>query len=141
MKRVIIASAEIKPWSASEEKRSRAISDKINSMLFAGDEFEEFYETDGDDNPVATFNLSIPGRADTEISIYREYLVYAQNWDENDIRVKQGKRVPGTTYFSVADNGDVIDENFVGYATKEDAIHAAEIYMDELRRRFEKYNH
>ena len=118
----------LKPWSSAEKKRSDEISEVIYNLEHAGDEWCEFYDY-GDGEEVKVIEFAPPTCKKTEVCIYKNWLVYAKNWDENDNRVKRGARVKGTTYYDVADDGDVINENYIGYKTLADAEHAAEIYM------------
>ena len=120
-----------KPFSAAEQKRTDAINDKLKNYLFIDGEYGEVYEEEGIDE-VEKYEVYNPWKKrDTELTIYKNHLVYATNYDENDRRVKQGKAIPGTIYYDVAEDGDVIDENLIGYATLDDARHAAMIYMKE----------
>lgn len=127
-----IQSPDIKDWTDKEEQRgiemSRYISDKINEGGFY-----EFYE----ENPVETIEtIPIEGQGvirDDEITIDKMNLIYAQNWDENDRRVKKGKAVTGSTYYVVQTSDGAIDEEHFAYKTKADAIHAAQLYADRQR--------
>lgn len=119
----------IKEWSTAEDKRNVEISKKLFSMLNQGD-WEEFYEENFMEN-IKSYKVS-----SGEVTVDKMNLVYSQNYDENDRRVKQGKVVTGTTYYVVQTEDGSIDETHFAYKTKEDAIHAAELYVDRLK----KYN-
>lgn len=128
-------SADLKEWSASEEKRTAEMSKYISDKIRTGDSFQEFYE----ENAVEELDsVTIPGDSnfrEEEVSITKMNLVYAQNWDEEDRRVKQGKAVTGSTYYVVqTDNGSIDESNFA-YKTKADAEHAMKLYVDEERQR------
>lgn len=123
---------ELKDWSTAEEKRNTDTTKKIYSLLNEGS-WNEFYEENYVEN-VETFTISAEGWRDEEVTVDKMNVVYAQNWDENDKRVKQGKAVTGTTYYTVqGDDGAVNEENFA-YKTKEDAIHAAKLYVDRQKK-------
>lgn len=124
---------KVKPWSKAEEKRSVEMSKFINSKLRVSQEFGEFYE----ENPVEEYEatpLRFPGYKDDAISVTKMNLIYAQNWDENDNRVKQGKAVTGSTYYVVQTDDGSIDETNFAYKTKADAQHAMQLYIEELTR-------
>lgn len=113
--------APIKPWSEAERKRSKELTQFLHSKLNCTDEWQEFYEEDVID--------SVPGYDSGLVSIYKCRLIYAQNWDENDNRVKQGKTVPGTTYYTVETEDGPVDEECWAYKTLADAKHAMELYV------------
>lgn len=127
-------SEDLKEWSAAEEKRATEMSKYVSDKIRTG-EFQEFYE----ENPVEELSkIELPGEGvfnDDEISITKMNLVYAQNWDENDRRVKQGKAVTGSTYYVVQTDNGSIDENHFAYKTKADAEHAMNLYVDEHKQR------
>lgn len=123
-------SPEIKEWSAAEEKRSNEMSKFVSDKISRTGDFQEFYE----ENVVEEITrIEIPGDSnykDNEISITKMNLVYAQNWDENDRRVKKGKAITGSTYYVVQDDNGSIDEAQFAYKTKADAEHAMRLYLD-----------
>jgi len=122
----------LKPWSKAEDQRSKEVSKYVYDKVFkTGDSPQEFYE----ENVVEELYkepLKFEGYRDDEISISKMNLVYTQNWDENDMRVKQGKAVAGSTYYVVQTDDGAIDENNFAYKTKADAEHAMKIYIKEL---------
>ena len=143
MKRYIKSDTDIevlknKPWTAAEEARTKEISDMINQKLNEGG-WCEYYDQDGEDYDVETIEFAVPGRKDTEISISKSWLTYVHSWDENERSVKRGGKVPGTTYYSVGDDGEIIDENYLGYKTLADARHAAALYMKMVEDTFVKH--
>ena len=122
----------VKPWSKAEEKRSQDISKLIDEKLRTGG-WGEYYETDGGET-VEEFDFEIPGGRTTEIRIGKNTIVYAGNFDENDHRVKKGKSVKGTTHYTVSDDGETIDDSYMGYKTLADARHAAKLYMERAKK-------
>jgi len=124
----------VKPWSKAEEKRSQEISKLVNEKLRTG-EWGEYYDTD-DGETVETIDFEIPGRRTAEIRIGKNTVIYAANYDENEHRVKKGKSVKGTTHYTVSEDGETIDDSYLGYKTLADAKHAAQIYMEEERRKW-----
>ena len=126
---------QIKPWSATEEQRSREISDYVTKMIHTGG-FEEFYEQNEVDE-IYRQDISeycIPGLMPDEIVISKMNLIYAGYWDEDDNRVKKGKPVTGSIHYMVQTEHDgAIDEDRPAYKTKADAIHAMELYLDYLK--------
>ena len=77
----------------------------------------------------------IPGSKDQrerELVIDKNWVVNAGQFNENGRRVAKGKKIPNTTYYVVADDGMVIDENVLGYGTLKDARHAAMIYLSYI---------
>ena len=131
----------IKPWSAAEEKRSREISAYVNKMIHIGG-FEEFYEQN-EVEEIYRQDISeyhIPGLIPDEIVISKMNLIYAGYWDEDDNRVKKGKPVTGSIHYMVQTEHDgAIDEDRPAYKTKADALHAMELYLDDLRQYKEKW--
>lgn len=118
-----------KPWTNAEKKRTEDISQQLFNKCYRTGDDNEFYE---EDTVAEVEKLEFPqvtNFKESEITIHSNQLIYTKSWDENDRYVKKGGRVQGTTYYTVADNGDVIDENYMGYKTKEDARHAAMIYI------------
>lgn len=143
MKRYIKSETSIdvlknKPWTAAEDARTKEVSEMINSKLNEGG-WCEYYDQDSEDSDVEVIEFSIPGRRDSEITITKSWLTYVHSWDENENRVKRGGKVPGTVYYSVGDDGDIIDENYLGYKTLADARHAAALYMKSIEDTFSKY--
>lgn len=126
-------SPEIKEWSAAEEKRTNEVSKYVFEKVFRTGDYQEFYE----ENIVEEIaRVEIPGDViykDDEISITKMNLIYAQNWDENDHRVKRGKPLTGSTYYTVQTEDGAIDENQFAYKTKADAEHAMRLYLDRER--------
>ena len=125
-------SSDIKEWSAAEEKRSTEMSRYVNNKLFEGS-YQEFYE----ENHVEELEkFEIPGQGvfkDQTVTVDKMNLIYAQNWDENDRRVKQGKAVTGSTYYLVQTEDGSVNETHFAYKTKADAIHDAKLYVDEQK--------
>lgn len=144
MKRYIKCTAEAqydaklanRPWSPAEDKRTKEHSRKLYDLVNT-DGWGEIYEENGIDE-VESYNVVSnwgPNKGrQGQVTIYKNNIVYAGNYDENDRRVKQGKAIPGTTYYDVAHDGDMIDENIMGYATLNDARHAAMIYIKDYCR-------
>ena len=77
-------------------------------------------------------------REGTECAVFREQVIYAQNWDESDNRVKQGSAVPGTVYYTVSINGEILDENIIGYKTYNDAKHALDLELARMKKAAEE---
>lgn len=127
-----IQDPELKDWSAAEEKRNADTTKKIYTLLDKGG-WNEFYEENLVEN-VETFTISAEGYKDEEVTVDKMNVVYAQNWDENDKRVKQGKAVTGTTYYTVQDEDGAVNEEHFAYKTKEDALHAAKLYVDRTQK-------
>ena len=125
-------SSDLKEWTDAEEKRSREMSKYVNDKIFKGS-YQEFYE----ENHVEELeSFEIPGQGvlkDQTVTVDKMNLIYAQNWDENDRRVKQGKAVTGSTYYLVQTEDGSTDETNFAYKTKADAIHAAKLYVDEQK--------
>ena len=128
---------EVKPWSVAEQKRTEEASKMVHSYLYAGEdkEFMEFYDTDGEEVYTQKLGKEYGTRDNVEAVIMKEWFIYKHNWDENDNRVKKGKRVPGSIFYTVAIDGEVIDENVAGYKTEADARHALEITLDWMKNR------
>lgn len=124
---------KIKPWSKGEDKRTKEMSKFVMDHLKAGEDFGEFYE----ENVIEEYEptvLKYEGYKDDEISVSKMNLIYTQNYDENEMRVKRGKAVTGSTYYVVqTDNGSIDETNFA-YKTKADADHAKELYIQELNK-------
>lgn len=124
-----VRSPELKDWTDKEEQRTREMSRFVIDKTFEGS-YQEFYE----ENTVEDLEtITIPGDAnfkEQEITLSKMNLVYAQNWDENDMRVKQGKAVTGSTYYLVQTGDGSIDETNFAYKTKADAEHAMKLYID-----------
>lgn len=128
---------KVKPWSVSEANRAEKISSIVVDYLNRGPEWGYYYDVDGQE--VYSVPLGDYGyREDKEANISRMYVVYAQNYDENDRRVKKGSQVPGTVHYSVGLDGEILDENVIGYKTFEDAKHALEIELDRLKKENQK---
>lgn len=129
----------VKDWSESERRRTEEINRKIIELKNAGDCFEEFYE-ESEAEIVGTFEFNGCGvYKDCEINIYKQHLVYARNRDENGMKVTKGKRVPGTTFYDAAADGDIIDEECIGYKTYKDAEHAVQLYISNMNECIRKY--
>lgn len=130
----------IKPWSKAEAQRSKEVTKYITSKTRVTKEYQEFYEENFVED-IYKEPLNFEGFHDDEISISKMNLVYAQNWDENDNRVKQGKAVTGSTYYVVQTEDGAIDETNFAYKTKADAEHAMKIYIKELTEQRNKWGH
>lgn len=128
-------SNNIKAWSAAEEKRTQETSQMVIRYEYAGGEWREYYDTDGEEVFTDEIGKEYGVREGTEIVIYKEWFTYNKNWDENDRRVKKGKRVTGSTFYSVAIYGDILDDNVAGYKTLADAKHALELELDFMKQR------
>lgn len=125
---------EIKDWSKAEEKRSEETSQMIDKYHRAGGEWDEYYEENFvEEIETITYYDEWRGR-EHEISISKMNFTYVHNWDENDNRVKRGKAVTGSTFYSVGEDGDSIDDSVLGYKTLADARHAVELYMDREKK-------
>lgn len=127
-------SEDIKEWSKAEEKRTRETSDYIDKMHKAGGGWDEFYEENGVGN-VESFKFADARGKEHEITITKMNFTYVSNWDENDRRVKAGKAVTGSTFYTVDDNEEYISDNDLGYKTLADARHAAQLYADWEKQR------
>ena len=121
----------LKPWSKAEDQRSKEMSKYVTSKTRVTREFQEFYEENFVED-IYKEPLNFEGFKDDEISMSKMNLVYAQNYDENDNRVKRGKPVTGSTYYVVQTEDGAIDENNFAYKTKADAEHAMKLYIKEL---------
>ena len=128
-------SNNIKAWSAAEEKRTQETSQMVSRYENAGGEWYEYYDSDMEEVFTDEIGEEYGVREGTEIAIYKEWFIYNKNWDENDRRVKKGKRVTGSTFYSVGINGDILDENVSGYKTLADAKHALELELDFMKQR------
>lgn len=129
-------SPNIKPWSASEEKRTQETSRMVIDYEYAGDgEWREYYDTDYEEVFAQTLGDEYGTRSNVEAIITKEWFYYNRNWDENENRVKKGKRVTGSTFYSVAIDGNILDENVAGYKTLADAKHALELELDFMKQR------
>lgn len=129
-------SSDLKEWTDAEEKRSREMSQYITDKIFEGS-YQEYYE----ENHIEELEkFEIPGQGvykDQTVTVDKMNIIYAQNWDENDRRVKQGKAVTGSTYYLVQTEDGSTDETNFAYKTKADAIHAAKLYVDEQKQHIE----
>lgn len=130
-------SSDIKEWSTAEENRTKETTKMVDSYLYAGDsgEFMEYYDTVGDDVYTQRLGEEFGTRESTEATIMKEQFTYAQNWDENDNRVKKGKKISGTIYYTVAIDGETLNENVAGYKTLADAKHALALELDYMKQR------
>lgn len=128
-------SPDVKDWSEAEQKRTDETGKMVNKYLYAGGEYGEYYEQDGEDVYTDEIGEEYGAREGTEVVISKEWFIYNRNWDENDNRVKKGKKVPGTIYYTVSINGEVLDENVGGYKTLADAKHALELELDYIKQR------
>ena len=113
----------MKQFTEAQIARSKEISafifEKENKTDIWG---RECYESEELEDGVVTYQF--PQNMvykSTTVSVSKMHLV----------NVKTGKHVPGSNYFVVDDDGDVIDENYIGYKTLGDAKRAMEIYVDE----------
>lgn len=121
--------APLKPWSAAEQLRAEKISAKVYPYLIS-DYYDTTLSTVYEDEIGAEYGV----REGTEVEILREQVVYAQNWDENDNRVKKGATIPGTVHYTVGINGEVLNENLIGYMTYNDAKHALDLELDRMKK-------
>ena len=121
---------KLKPWSSSEQRRAEEISNLVWPYL----RNDQFYETTYTVVYQAEIGEEYGVREGTEVVIAREQVVYAQNWDENDNRVKKGKAIPGTVHYTVGIYGEILDENLIGYKTFEDAKHALDLELDRMKK-------
>lgn len=138
-------SADLKEWSAAEEKRTQETSKMVNRYLYAAEEgegrgnFGEFYDTDSEDVFTQELGEAYGTRSNVEATISKAYFTYAQGHDENWKRVTKGKRVAGSTYYSADIDGMVLDENVGGYKTFADAKHALDLELDYMKQRASWY--
>ena len=132
-------SADLKEWSAAEEKRTQETSRMVDGYWNAGGEWGTFYDTDGEQVYSAEVGEEYGMREGTELLITKEHFVYALNYDENDRRVKKGKKVTGSTFYTVSIDGQTLDENVAGYKTLADAKHALNLELDWLKQREQHY--
>ena len=121
---------KLKPWSTAEQKRAEEVSSRVYEYLSK----PEFYDTTYDTVYETEIGSDYGVREGTEAKIYREQVVYAQNWDENDSRVKKGKAIPRTVHYTVGINGEILDENLVGYMTYDDAKHALDLELARMKK-------
>lgn len=125
----------MKPWSKAEDKRSKEISDFIYNHLFITGEYAEKYDTQTIEPEVETYIFP-------KNSVYKQTQVSISKMCLIDTRTE--KRVTGSIYYDVDDDGDLIDENYLGYKTLKDAKHAMEIYvqgiLDNVKRWEKKEN-
>lgn len=133
-------SPDIKPWSEAEEKRTQETSQMVIDYENAGDgEWREYYDTDYEEVFTQTLpcnEYGIRARDNyVEATIAKEWFFYNRNYDENENRVKKGKKVTGSTFYTVAIDGDMLDENVAGYKTLADAKHALELELDFMKQR------
>lgn len=129
-------SAGLKEWSAAEQKRTEETSKMVDRYLNAGGEWGEYYDTKGEEVFSQELSNAEYGLKDgIEVTITKEYFVYNHNYDENDRRVKMGKKVTGSTYYTVGIDGEVLDENVGGYKTYADAKHALDLDLDWRKQR------
>lgn len=128
-------SSDIKAWSDKEDERTRATSDMVIEYLNRGG-FGEYYEEENLDI-VDTIEIGSEYgfRDGTEITIAKNRVVYASNWDENDNRVKRGKAITGTTFYTVAIDGEVLDDSHPMYKTVADAKHDIALNLDYYKQR------
>ena len=130
----------LKPWSKSEQRRTEETSKMIDKYLRINeDNGYEIYEQDSEE----VYNLELPMseyglRDGLPVWIYKEWFKYAQSRDENYNRVTKGKKVTGTTSYGVSIDGDILDENVLGYKTYADAKHALDLYLDALKKAEQK---
>ena len=133
-----VRSSDIRPWSQKEEERTKEMSSYVTSKIFEGG-YEEFYAENNVDT-IETFIIDGQGvYKDEEVTVEKLNLVYTQLWDENDMRVKRGKAVVGSTYYAVYGDDGAIDETNFAYKTKADALHAAQLYIDEKEQWIQYY--
>ena len=129
-------SADLKEWSAAEQKRTDETSKMVDRYLNAGGEWGEYYDTVGEEVFSQELSNAEYGLRDgIEATITKEYFIYNHNYDENDKRVKMGKKVTGSTYYTVGIDGEVLDENVGGYKTYADAKHALDLELDWRKQR------
>lgn len=129
-------STDLKEWSKAEQKRTEETSRMVNDYLWAGGEWSEYYDTEGEQVFSQELSAAEYGYRDgIEATITKEHFVYKQNWDENDNRVKRGKTVTGSTFYTVGIDGEVLDENVAGYKTLADAKHALALELDYVKQR------
>lgn len=124
---------KLKPWSFTEQKRAEQVSEKIYPYLNS-----EFYDTTYREMYSTEIGADYGVREGTECVVFREQVIYAQNWDESDNRVKKGAAVPGTVYYTVSINGEILDENIIGYKTYEDAKHALDLELARMKKATEE---
>ena len=132
----------IKPWSDAEERRTRETSDMIVRLDNAGEdgEFQEYYSPDTyEEIETIPLGSDYGTRNGVEAVIARQQYNYVHNWDENDNRVRRGGKVTGTVHYTVAIDGDYLNDSQLGYKTLADARHALALELDWLRQR-ESYN-
>lgn len=129
-------SADIKAWSSAEEKRSQETSEMINKYYHNEDIYEEVY---GDEVFSQELGPEYGFREGTEANIHKNHWTYVHGWDENDNYVKRGAKVKGSTYYSVGVDGDILNENVLGYKTLADAKHALALELDYYKQRESYY--
>ncbi len=121
----------VKEWSKTEHKRSKEISDFIYNHLYSSGEYCKEYDEEAIEDDVKTYTFPANDHfKQTTISISRCHLV----------TVPEGKHVTASNYYSIGDDGDVIDENYIGYKTFKDAEHAAQIYISDKLKQIEYWD-
>lgn len=128
---IILPKNGVKEWSKAEHKRTKEISDFIYDHLYSGGEYCKEYDEEATEDDVKTYTFPVNNHfKQTTVSISKCHL----------ITVPENKHVAGSNYYSVADDGDVIDENYIGYKTFKDAEHAAQIYISDRLKQVEYWN-
>ena len=125
--------ASIKPWSAAERKRSKELTQFLHSKLYCTDEWQEFYKEQVVIPDIETAEIAKPNQKPERITISKCRLLYVQNWDENDNRVRKGSGVPDSTFYIVETEDGPVDEDCWAYKTLGDARHAMNLYIAEHR--------
>lgn len=128
-------SLELKPWSEAEERRTKETSNMVHRYNTASNDFGEVYESDNfEDVYEMELNEAEYGVRDgVPATITKQNFVYATGWDENENRVKRGKSVAGSTFYTVSINGEILNEDVLGYKTLGDAKHALELELDHMK--------
>ena len=122
---------KLKPWSTAEKKRAEEISKIVADYI---NDYPEYYETVAEEVYSKELGPEYGVRDGVDATIYREQVVYSQNWDEHDNRVKKGARIPGTVYYGVGIYGEILDENVIGYKTFDDAKHALDLELARMKK-------
>ena len=120
MGQIISPENGIKEFSKAEIQRTKEISDFVYDYLNCTGNWAEKYDEDVIEDDILTYTFPENSHfKQTTLSISKCHRV----------TVPGGKHVAGSTYYTIGDDGDIIDENYIGYKTRKDAMHAALIYI------------
>lgn len=126
----IDSTEKVSPWTSAEQKRTIDASD----MVWFYYRERDYYKQESEVIYREELGDEYSHYSGKEVTISKCWFVYSESWDEEHNRVPRGKRVPTTIYYSVAIDGDLLDENVLGYKTKTDAMHALKIELQYMRK-------